>query len=302
MSQLKVPLIFFSIAFVLSAVLALFSGSSWLGVIFKASVSSLVIAGFVLLARMLLAKYIPDIFEGSDSQDSPETPIVGTNLDIRIGEDSSQGDASQEYDVDLGSPTFISGDESTTSQDNANLKEEENAEESPFEGDALLTSPDSLVSSKKSSEGASESGFTPTSFVKDAHPDGELSVSDKKDANQNNQRSEQDISPDSNEGNAEPNKPEKSTPNVDGLASADSDEKILDEELKESIEKDVDRLEELPDLQEFVDSSNLPGNDSKAEELMNSGTQSFFASDVGESVTDSKLMANAIRTVLKREA
>ena len=63
----------------------------------------------------------------------------------------------------------------------------------------------------------------------------------------------------------------------------------------------MDRLEELPDLQEFVDSSNLQGEQSRGDELMNTGTQSFFATDLSEDVTDTNLMAKAVRTVLKRE-
>ena len=60
-------------------------------------------------------------------------------------------------------------------------------------------------------------------------------------------------------------------------------------------------MEELPDLQEFVDSSNLNIEQTKGEELMSVGTQSFFATDLSENVTDTNLMAKAVRTVLKRE-
>lgn len=79
------------------------------------------------------------------------------------------------------------------------------------------------------------------------------------------------------------------------------DAELSEAELSQTIEKDVDRLEELPDLQEFVDSSNLQGEQSRGDELMNTGTQSFFATDLSEDVTDTNLMAKAVRTVLKRE-
>ena len=301
MSQLKIPLILFCVVFVFSTVLALFSGSSWLGVIFKASVSALAVAGFALVARMLLVKYIPDMFEGAEGADSPETPIVGTNLDIRIEDKVSSDDISQEDEVNLGSPTFASGGENVVDQNNASTKEE-NVENSPFGGDALLDPPDSLGISKKEGGASSQDTFTPTSFTASKPSTNEPSPSDKKDVDQNNEELKKHDSPASNEGDIETNKDEKSITTLENVSNAQSDQKILDEELKESIEKDVDRLEELPDLQEFVDSSNLQGSDSKGDELMNTGTQSFFASDVGESVTDSKLMANAIRTVLKRES
>ena len=71
--------------------------------------------------------------------------------------------------------------------------------------------------------------------------------------------------------------------------------------MDQAMEKDVDSLEELPDLQEFVEASEL-AKQSKAEELMNTGTQSFFETNLAEDAgTDSKLIANAIRTVLRRE-
>lgn len=72
-------------------------------------------------------------------------------------------------------------------------------------------------------------------------------------------------------------------------------------ELTQTIEKDVDRLEELPDLQEFVDVSNLNIEQTKGDELMSKGTQSFFATDLSEDVSDANLMAKAVRTVLRRE-
>lgn len=79
------------------------------------------------------------------------------------------------------------------------------------------------------------------------------------------------------------------------------DAQLSQEELSQTIEKDVDRLEELPDLQEFVDTSNLSVEQTRGDELMNTGTQSFFATDLSEDVTDTNLMAKAVRTVLKRE-
>lgn len=84
-------------------------------------------------------------------------------------------------------------------------------------------------------------------------------------------------------------------------SNVNDDVKLSEEELVQGIEKDVDRLEELPDLQEFVDSSNVENEESKGDELMNTGTQSFFSSTVSENVTDTNLMASAIRTVLKQE-
>jgi len=79
------------------------------------------------------------------------------------------------------------------------------------------------------------------------------------------------------------------------------DVELSQAELTQTIEKDVDRLEELPDLQEFVDASNLNVEQTRGDELMSTGTQSFFATDLSEDVTDTNLMAKAVRTVLKRE-
>ena len=76
---------------------------------------------------------------------------------------------------------------------------------------------------------------------------------------------------------------------------------LSEAELSETIESDVDRLEELPDLQEFVDTSNLKEEQTRGDELMSTGTQSFFATDLSDDVTDSNLMAKAVRTVLKRD-
>lgn len=79
------------------------------------------------------------------------------------------------------------------------------------------------------------------------------------------------------------------------------DAELSEAELSETIESDVDRLEELPDLQEFVDTSNLKEEQTRGDELMSTGTQSFFATDLSDDVTDSNLMAKAVRTVLKRD-
>lgn len=285
MSQLKIPLISFCVAFVVFALLALFSGSSWLGIIFKASVSALVIAGFAFLAKMLFVKYIPEVFENTDKVDSPDAPVVGTNLDIRIGDEQLQASKAQENAGDLANPKFA-GD----NKDDVNITGQENSiEDSPFEGDVLLESPSPEESATKDDRKTSQVNFTPTVFAK-VSP-----ISNQKDSNQKEDKGKNEATDNSDKGNDVTSVPENAS-------NTGLEQKILNAELDESIEKDVDKLEELPDLQEFVDSSNFGGNESKAEELMNTGTQSFFASDVGESVTDSKLMANAIRTVLKRES
>ena len=93
---------------------------------------------------------------------------------------------------------------------------------------------------------------------------------------------------------------QKSPSEVESQVNVD-DAEISQKELSKTIDNDVDRLEELPDLQEFVDSSNLNIEQTKGDELMSVGTQSFFATDLSEDVTDTNLMAKAVRTVLKRE-
>lgn len=92
---------------------------------------------------------------------------------------------------------------------------------------------------------------------------------------------------------------QKTTPEL--KPSVVDDAELSQAELSQTIENDVDRLEELPDLQEFVDTSNLKPEQTKGEELMNTGTQSFFETDLSENVTDTNLMAKAVRTVLKRD-
>lgn len=261
MSRLKVPLILFCVVFLLCGLLSFFSGASWLGIIFKSGVSAIVIIVFLALARFFLLKYIPDLFENKAEQDVLEPSTTGANLDIRIGEKE-----------DFLSETKI--EKSMPSKQEPLPKEVK--KDSILEDSSVQLTPPNEAFDKSDT---SLSAFKPMSFSEE-----------KKDNNKENPlESSSTIS----------DKQENDINKVD--SNVNDDVKLSEEELVQGIEKDVDRLEELPDLQEFVDSSNVENEESKGDELMNTGTQSFFSSTVSENVTDTNLMASAIRTVLKQE-
>ena len=164
---------------------------------------------------------------------------------------------------------------------------------------------DTPLSSIESSDVASsnENSFSKTSdfeVVEDADEnDNALSSSNLQPLSFSND-DEKMSAKDEGEGNLPIDNMREDAPIVSDKVHID-DANLSEAELSEAIEKDVDRLEELPDLQEFVDSSNLKFEQTRGDELMDTGTQSFFATDLSEDVSDTNLMAKAVRTVLKRE-
>ena len=300
MSQIKIPLIVGIVVFFVSGLLAFLGGSSYLGVIFKAVVSAVVAGAFVFVAKFLLQKYVPDVFENSEEMEEASSPIVGTNIDVRIG-----GEEASSPSVSTSAPQNMSvADDEGVSMEG--LGDDSLAQEDPFK-DVEMEAPDFKPMSFKHDKGNEVSvGEAETTLQKDSM----LSQGEKKTQNENVMNSKEvsdapsvqhgDASSDSNSLNqtdlAHENKEE-----LKGVATGVDDEKLSEEEMTQAIEKDVDRLEELPDLHEFVDAS-ATLKQSKAEELMSAGTQSFFETNLSENTgADAKLMANAIRTVLKRE-
>ncbi|MGP1438062.1 MAG: hypothetical protein ACTTKH_03215 [Treponema sp.] len=263
MTRLKVLSISFSAVFVICALLAFFSGSSILWGLFKAFISACVAVVFLLLAIFFVLKFIPDFFENKSKIDSMDN-MLGANLDIRIDDAPS-------------TPSF-----ETSSTENSF----ENIGASPFEN--------SLKGNVQEYNGAKEDS-----------PENDILSAELKPLNLSNEvqkpideEKEEKLKEDDLDVDSPDNEIEKPTSEV---SEGVRDDSLSETELSEAIEKDVDRLEELPDLQEFVDSSNLKVEETKGDELMNTGTESFFATDLSENVTDTNIMAKAVRTVLKRE-
>lgn len=248
MSRIKVLLISSLVIFVVCVLLAFFSGSSILLSLFKALVSSFLVVVFLLVAHFFLSKYIPDIFEDKSNLDDADNVVVGSNLDIKIGDNSfpeeSVGGVS-------GSNPPLSASNSFKASQVTEVADEEQKDMPP-------------------------PNFNPSSFSKES----------------------EDLNAEVE--NLSVDNMQKTPPEVENAVNVD-DAQLSQAELSKTIDSDVDRLEELPDLQEFVDSSNLNIEQTKGEELMSVGTQSFFATDLSENVTDTNLMAKAVRTVLKRE-
>ena len=264
MSQFKIPLILFFVIFFVFGMLSFFGGSSWGWAIFKAFVSAVSLVLFIVGAKFFLAKYLPDMFEEAERMDVQSAPVAGVNLDVRIGDDVPLKEP----------PTFGQDSDSfdglSESASNVSPSLDKDEKATSDEGDSLPSSSPKTIENELASVTQDESSpaFKPTQ----QYPKASASDSDKKD--------------------------EVAT---QGDLIGSNDDKLTEEELTKGLEKDVDRLEELPDLQEFVDSSSVATKQSKSDELMSSGTQSFFETDLSENVTDTNLMANAIRTVLKRE-
>ena len=316
MSQVKVPLIVFVAVFFISGLLGFFSGSSYLGMLLKAVVSALVSATFVFTSKFLLQKYVPDMFENGDGIDGVDSPVMGTNVDVRLA-----GDESSPISVPLSTPQS----NSTNSDEMASMEglvDDSLTQEDPL-SDVELEEPNfqpmsfSPAKSSEASVGASEvasssvaqkaddstekktqneiaEGAKVAEEVPFAKQEKNLTASNASERGHDAKEDEEQLA-DTIQAPSVPTLQQE----VD--ERAEDEERLSEAELDQAMEKDVDRLEELPDLHEFVDAAAI-AKQSKAEELMNSGTQSFFETNLSEDVgVDSKLMANAIRTVLRRE-
>ena len=258
MSRFKIPLILFFVMFILFGMTSFFSGKSWTLTLFNAFISSILWSAFFFFSRVLLKRYLPDMFEDVEKTETQEEIATASNIDIRIGGDESsfEGLESMGQSVPDLKSDKVKKDETTVKEVSSSTSSSQVTDSSKV--DSHNTVP-------------SDSAFQPTKQYPLSNSDNGKAVNASESATEN------EIDP-------------------------ATDSKITEEELSEGLEKDVDRLEELPDLQEFVDSSHVGDTQTKGEELMSAGTQSFFETDLAENVTDTNLMANAIRTVLKREA
>ena len=301
MSQFKIPLIVCITVFLLSGLFAFLGGSSYLGIAFKAVVSALVALVFVFVAKFLLEKHLPDLFENEDETVEVDSSLVVTNINVRIG-------GGEESPVDVAS----SLQKETSATDNVALMEglsdDALVQEDPLK-DVEMEAPNfkplsfGTIKEDKASlektEASSHNAETTTRTEKKTK--NELKDNDALLEKEGEGVPTPPNTPTNASNSDKDNEDEASLPLPPSTPSAVDDARLSEQEITQAMEKDVDRLEELPDLHEFVDSS-AALKQSKAEELMSTGTQSFFETNLSEDVgTDSKLMANAIRTVLRRE-
>lgn len=300
MSRFKIPLILFGSVFVVSFVLAFVGGSSYFSLV-KAFLSAVVATAFFFGAKFLLGKYIPDLFEAKD--DSSDASHLGGSVDIRIQEEGSTvggaggGTLANAIDIDLSEKKGVSPyadlahpvslndglssleglslEEPSFDDDKKDANKKEGFEPLPPPPNVTTTEED-VVNNKKV-EQKSHSSSAPLSSENSEKPSADVSSNSSESSDATREKSAEEASESSN---------------IDS---------IVEEELTQAVEQDVDRLEELPDLQEFVDTSHSEGQ-SRGEELMNTGTQSFFETDLSENVTDTNLMTSAIRTMLRRKS
>lgn len=89
MVKLKVPLIIAGIACIVSMLIGLISGVRWLLLLGRGLVAGTGAGGFALCARLLLERFIPDLFEHSDASSSLNTAdsSFGSNINITLDDD-----------------------------------------------------------------------------------------------------------------------------------------------------------------------------------------------------------------------
>ena len=91
MSKLKAPLIIAGATCLLSMLIGLVSGVQFITMLGRGLISGMGAGGFVFLARVLLERFIPDLFT---PQPQPETaeiadPTSGTNVNITLDDDAA---------------------------------------------------------------------------------------------------------------------------------------------------------------------------------------------------------------------
>lgn len=88
MSKLKTPLVAAGAGCIVSMLIGLISGVGFLNILMRGIVAGLGVGGFVFCARLILQKFIPDLFvrqSVSGSADSFE-PSAGANVNITLDE------------------------------------------------------------------------------------------------------------------------------------------------------------------------------------------------------------------------
>ena len=308
MSRFKIPLILFGSVFVVSFVLAFATGSSYFSPV-KALLSAVVATAFFFGAKFLLGKYIPDLFEAKD--DASDSSSLGGNVDIRIqgdegvvGSNGTLGASNDGLTEGKGPSPYVDASLSTSQDDGLSSLEGLSLEEPAFDDGKKDADKKEAFEATPSNTSAASAGNIEQENV-------DNKADEKKTLPSNTSTSSEDVGASNASSNAStlsnsgsPNstssKEEVKNGGSDEANRASSVDRIPEAELSEAVEQDVNRLEELPDLQEFVDTSRAM-EQSKGEEMMNEGTQSFFETDLAENATDTNLMASAVRTMLKRE-
>lgn len=89
MLKLKAPLIIAGAACILSMLIGLISGVRFLNILGRGLIAGIGAGSFVLCARIILERFIPDIFAPPVSSDTVETADVpsGSNINITVDDD-----------------------------------------------------------------------------------------------------------------------------------------------------------------------------------------------------------------------
>lgn len=228
MLKLKAPLIIAGVSCILSMLIGVISGVRLLSILLRGLVTGIGVGGFAFGARLLLEKFIPDLFVPQPSQEAADT-MTGTstaNVNIVLDEDSEEADTEQTYPVAENTDAKQTEAGATEVEQETHIKEENKA-----------ASPDK--------------------------PQGD------------------------NPNNTAPQ------PNSDAQASSDTD----------NARKSAP-LSNLPDMGSFIeDEEDTDGNEGESsnETIPISSGESFSVNSLQTDNTDSKVMAQAIRTVLAAE-
>lgn len=87
MGNLKPMLIFTTVGFVLSFIVGLISGVSFLVLLFRALLVAVICGSFFFLVKLLLKKQLPELFENETELSEIVDPEKGQNLNIVLDED-----------------------------------------------------------------------------------------------------------------------------------------------------------------------------------------------------------------------
>lgn len=87
MSKFKLPLLFFIAAFIFSSFLGMVNGVAFFKLLLRALISGSLLAVFSFCARIVLGKYIPELFEKEAEKELDKVAqSLGNNLNISIGD------------------------------------------------------------------------------------------------------------------------------------------------------------------------------------------------------------------------
>ncbi len=234
MKKIKLPLIFFIIALVLSFLIGLISGVNFWSIVMRSVILGLITGAFVFGADMLLSHFVPELFSQSDStssEASEEVSVSGKNVNISIDDP-----------IDL--EAVADGDENKKEKAPEASVVAENNQEDEFDND--------IEELEELDAGLDETNKNASA--------GEIPVS----AENNNTGTNNEIKGDAAE---------------------------------------VEELSELPDLKEFVPLEEVSAASAEETDFTQVGTGKFDVSaDLNSTEVDTNLMAEAVKTVLRRES